>query len=130
MLQEAPKVAVAMVSLAMVALLISLARNLVKELVKKETTERVAFGEELLPDLLVLTLWRQDPCLAKLSWSQERNQRSSSFTLQVLLPQPASELRAEDHGSQKNLCGSSRKVSMVQSVSHRDPHEHVMVYGF
>ena len=51
MLQEAPKVAVAMVSLAMVALLISLARNLVKELVKKETTERVAFGEELLPDL-------------------------------------------------------------------------------
>ena len=51
MLQEAPKVAVAMVSLAMVALLISLARNLVKELVRKETTERVALGEVPVPEL-------------------------------------------------------------------------------
>ena len=40
MLQELPKVAVPMVSLAMVALLISLARNLMKELVKKEHVER------------------------------------------------------------------------------------------
>eukprot|EP00439_Symbiodinium_sp_Y106_P009233 s9866_g1.t1 len=34
-----------MVSLAMVALLISLARNLMKELVKKEHVERVALAE-------------------------------------------------------------------------------------
>ena len=51
MLQELPKVAVAMVSLAMVALLISLARNLMKELVKKEHVERVALAEVEVPEL-------------------------------------------------------------------------------
>ena len=51
MLQELPKVAVAMVSLAMVALLISLARNLMKELVEKEHVERVALAEVEVPEL-------------------------------------------------------------------------------
>eukprot|EP00439_Symbiodinium_sp_Y106_P009800 s8952_g1.t1 len=51
MLQELPKVAVAMVSLAMVALLVSLARNLMKELVKKEHVERVALAEVEVPEL-------------------------------------------------------------------------------
>ena len=51
MLQEAPKVVVAMVSLALAYLLMCLARSFVKELVKEEETERTVMGEELVPEL-------------------------------------------------------------------------------
>ena len=45
MLQEAPKVVVAMVSLALAYLLICLARSFAKELVNEEETERTVMGE-------------------------------------------------------------------------------------